>query len=172
MHLMYFTEQPMSAYPAKEADRLGYSIPIFPNHYFDPKEGSRLYNERLQEYILAEEVGFDGIMLNEHYNGPFCMQAKVNIFATLLAGMPKRSRLSRTRPAMSGRQDASREEAELQQGTGLLVAHSRNSQGYSARFWNCLTGDLAKDICPSEDFSFRLKIAFHKLAGRTDPVQE
>ena len=93
MHLMYFTEQPMSAYPAKEADRLGYSILIFPNHYFDPKEGSRLYNERLQEYILAEEVGFDGIMLNEHHNGPFCMQAKVNIFASLLAGMTKRVKI-------------------------------------------------------------------------------
>ncbi len=93
MHLMYFTEQPMSAYPAKEADRLGYSILIFPNHYFDPKEGSRLYNERLEEYILADEVGFDGIMLNEHHNGPFCMQAKVNIFATLLAGMTKKVKI-------------------------------------------------------------------------------
>ena len=31
-------------------------------------------------------MGVDGIMLNEHHNAPFCMQAKVNIYASLLAG--------------------------------------------------------------------------------------
>src|SRR5215510_14586933 len=54
MHLMYFTEQPMSAYPE------------------------------------AEDMGVDGIMLNEHHNAPFCMQARVNIFAAILAAMTKR----------------------------------------------------------------------------------
>ena len=49
---------------------------MFSNSHFDPVAGSRLYNEYLEEYILAEEVGFDGIMLNEHHNAPFCMQAR------------------------------------------------------------------------------------------------
>ena len=49
---------------------------MFSNKHFDPVAGSRLYNEYLEQYILAEEVGFDGIMLNEHHNAPFCMQAK------------------------------------------------------------------------------------------------
>ena len=90
MHLMYFTEQPMSAYPEAEALRLGYSTNLFPNSLFDPVEGSRLYNERLEEYIHAEEMGVDGIMLNEHHNAPFCMQAKCNIFAAILAATTKR----------------------------------------------------------------------------------
>ena len=93
MHLMYFTEQPMSAYPQEEGEKFGYTALLFPNKFFNPQEASRLYNERLEEYIYAEECGVDGIMLNEHHNAPFCMQAKVNIFASILAGMTKRVKI-------------------------------------------------------------------------------
>jgi alkanesulfonate monooxygenase SsuD/methylene tetrahydromethanopterin reductase-like flavin-dependent oxidoreductase (luciferase family) len=93
MHLMYFTEQPMSAYPQAEGDRYGYTALLFPNKFFDAKEGSRLYNERLEEYKLVEEVGYDGIMLNEHHTAPFCMQAKINICAAILGAITKRVKI-------------------------------------------------------------------------------
>ena len=85
MHLMYFTEQPMSAYPEQEGRDFGATALMFSNRHFDPVAGSRLYNEYLEHYRLAEDVGFDGIMLNEHHNAPFCMQAKCNVFASILA---------------------------------------------------------------------------------------
>jgi len=66
---------------------------MFSNRHFDPVAGSRLYNEYLEHYRLAEEVGFDGIMLNEHHNAPFCMQAKCNVFASILAAMTKRVKI-------------------------------------------------------------------------------
>ena len=93
MHLMYFTEQPMSAYPAQEGLKFGATALMFSNRHFDPVAGSRLYNEYLEHYRLAEEVGFDGIMLNEHHNAPFCMQAKCNVFASILAATTKRVKL-------------------------------------------------------------------------------
>ena len=62
---------------------------MFSNKYFDPVAGSRLYNEYLEHYIMVDELGFDGIMLNEHHNAPFCMQAKANIFASILAAVTK-----------------------------------------------------------------------------------
>jgi alkanesulfonate monooxygenase SsuD/methylene tetrahydromethanopterin reductase-like flavin-dependent oxidoreductase (luciferase family) len=93
MHLMYFTEQPMSSYSEDEGRAFGATALLFPNTNFDPVEGSRLYNERLQEYLYAEEMGVDGIMLNEHHNAPFCMQAKCNIFASILAGMTDRLKI-------------------------------------------------------------------------------
>jgi alkanesulfonate monooxygenase SsuD/methylene tetrahydromethanopterin reductase-like flavin-dependent oxidoreductase (luciferase family) len=93
MHLMYFTEQPMSTYPSAEGDRYGYTALLFPNKFFDPISGSRLYNERLEEYKYVEECGWDGIMLNEHHNAPFCMQAKCNIFATAIAATTKRVKI-------------------------------------------------------------------------------
>ena len=47
MHQMYFTEQPMSAYPAQEGLDFGATALMFSNKYFDPVAGSRLYNEYL-----------------------------------------------------------------------------------------------------------------------------
>ena len=93
MHLMYFTEQPMSAYPAEEGREFGATALMFSNKNFDPVAGSRLYNEYLEQYVYAEEMGVDGIMLNEHHNAPFCMQAKCNIFAAILAAVTKRVKI-------------------------------------------------------------------------------
>ena len=92
MHLMYFTEQPMSAYDEHAAEE-GVTALLFSNSNFDPVAGSQLYNDRLTEYKLAEEVGVDGIMLNEHHNAPFCMQAKCNIWASVLAGATERVKI-------------------------------------------------------------------------------
>src|SRR5438093_6689103 len=93
MHLMYFTEQPMAAYDEKAGRDFGATALMFSNRYFDPVAGSRLYHEYLDHYRLAEEVGFDGIMLNEHHNAPFCMQAKCNVFASILAATTRRVKI-------------------------------------------------------------------------------
>ena len=93
MHLMYFTEQPMSAYSVQAGRDFGATALMFSNKHFDPVAGSRLYNNYIEQYMLAEEVGVDGIMLNEHHNAPFCMQAKANIFAAILAGMTKKVKI-------------------------------------------------------------------------------
>ena len=93
MHLMYFTEQPMSAYPAQAGLEFGATALMFSNRHFDPVAGSRLYNEYLEQYILADELGIDGIMLNEHHNAPFCMQAKCNVFASILAAVTKQAKI-------------------------------------------------------------------------------
>src|ERR1700754_1688344 len=93
MHLMYFTEQPMSAYPPDIGLATGHTALMFSNKYFDSVAGSRMYNEYLEHYIMCDELGFDGIMLNEHHNAPFCMQAKANIFAGMLAGMTKKVKI-------------------------------------------------------------------------------
>jgi alkanesulfonate monooxygenase SsuD/methylene tetrahydromethanopterin reductase-like flavin-dependent oxidoreductase (luciferase family) len=90
---MYFTEQPMSAYDAKAGLDFGATALMFSNKHFDPAAGSRLYNEYIEHYKLAEQVGFDGIMLNEHHNAPFCMQAKCNIFASILAAITQRVKI-------------------------------------------------------------------------------
>jgi alkanesulfonate monooxygenase SsuD/methylene tetrahydromethanopterin reductase-like flavin-dependent oxidoreductase (luciferase family) len=93
MHLMYFTEQPMSAYSAEAGREFGSTALMFSNRHFDPVAGSQLYNRYIEEYQYAEEVGVDGIMLNEHHNAPFCMQAKANIFASILAAVTKRVKI-------------------------------------------------------------------------------
>jgi alkanesulfonate monooxygenase SsuD/methylene tetrahydromethanopterin reductase-like flavin-dependent oxidoreductase (luciferase family) len=101
--LAYFTEQPMSAYPEEAAltghpfdhpaREPGDSVLLFSNRFFDPDEGVRLYAERQEEYAEVERVGFDGIMVNEHHNGPFCMQPRCNITSAMLTGLTKRVKI-------------------------------------------------------------------------------
>ena len=93
MHLMYFTEQPMAAYDAKEGLNYGATALTFSNKHYDSVAGSRLYNEFLEEYIMADEWGVDGIMLNEHHNAPFCMQSRTNMFGAILAAVTKRAKI-------------------------------------------------------------------------------
>lgn len=103
MHIMYFTEQPMSTYPE---DKISEVVPVgggqaqkvtslmFSNRWFNPVDGSRLYNERLEEYQYVDEVGgYDGIMLNEHHTAPFCMSPRINIVGAMLATLTKRVKL-------------------------------------------------------------------------------
>src|ERR1044071_3873421 len=95
MHVMYFTEQPMSAYPANIGLETGHTALMFSNKHFDPVAGSRLYNEYLEQYIYPDEMGVEGCMLNEHHTAPFCMQAKCNIFASILAAVTKKVKIVR-----------------------------------------------------------------------------
>src|SRR5690242_19268983 len=37
-----------------------------PNTLYDPRVGNQLYNRYLDELLLAEELGFDGVCVNEH----------------------------------------------------------------------------------------------------------
>ncbi len=62
MHMMYFTEQPMGAYDAKEGLKYGATALTFSNSNYDSTAASKLYNEYLEEYIMADEWGVDGIM--------------------------------------------------------------------------------------------------------------
>ena len=63
------------------------------NEIYDPVVGADLYNRYLDERIYAEEVGFDGLMLNEHHSTPFCMGGVMNVEASILAKMTKKAKI-------------------------------------------------------------------------------
>ena len=65
----------------------------FSNSHFDPQEGADLYNTHLDEYEYSEEVGFDGLMLNEHHNTPTCLGATMNLEAAILARITKKPKI-------------------------------------------------------------------------------
>ena len=95
MFLMRFTERAYTNYTEEdvrnspnEAVRLTFS-----NSHLDPQVASRQYNEYLDEYEYSEEVGFDGLMLNEHHNTPTCLRATMNLEAAILARITKKSKI-------------------------------------------------------------------------------
>lgn len=85
-----FTEQPYTGYdPALQEQYPALRLTL-PNRHYDPKIASDLYNRYHDEYQAADDVGFDGIMINEHYTAPFCMQASISITGTVLAKITRR----------------------------------------------------------------------------------
>ena len=95
MFIGYFTERPY------QDERTGFfgatGTPIMDltvsNEAFDPILAAGLYNRYLDEKIYAEEMGFDGLMLNEHHNTAFCMGGAMNVEASILARITKRAKI-------------------------------------------------------------------------------
>ena len=92
MHISYFTERPYRYVPNDMVIQNGFFGN--PNKYFDPVKGGQLLNEYLDEKLLAEEVGFDGIMLNEHHDTSFCMGSVMNVEASVLARITKKVKIA------------------------------------------------------------------------------
>ena len=89
----YFTEQPYTGYdPAIQEEYPALRLTL-PNSLYDAKLASELYNRYHDEYQVADEVGFDGIMINEHHTAPFCMQASINITGAVLAKITRRAKI-------------------------------------------------------------------------------
>lgn len=91
MHIMYFTERPYRYVPNDEVIRQGYFG--IENKHFDSAKGAVLLNEYLDEKVMAEELGFDGLMLNEHHDTAFCMGSVMNVEASILARITKRAKI-------------------------------------------------------------------------------
>jgi len=92
MHVAYFTERPYRG--LNEDDLLkNHAYFALPNSQFDHIKGSALYNEYLDEYVFAEDLGFDGLALNEHHGNPFCMGSVMNVEAAILARITNRAKI-------------------------------------------------------------------------------
>ena len=68
----------------------------FPNKYFDPERGYALYQRYLSELVLADKLGFDAVVVNEHHNTAYSLMPAPNLIARRLF------RKSRTRKSACG----------------------------------------------------------------------
>ena len=66
----------------------------FPNTYFDPLKAHVLYTNYHDQYAWADEVGFDGIMTNEHHSAYWCMKPSVNVDAAVIAKVTKKTKIA------------------------------------------------------------------------------
>ena len=61
----------------------------FSNSNYDPQTGRDLYTRYLSEMVLADQLGFDGIVLNEHHNTQYSMNPAPNLTAAALIPQTK-----------------------------------------------------------------------------------
>ncbi len=61
----------------------------FSNSNYDPQTGHDLYTRYLSEMVLADQLGFDGLVLNEHHNTQYSMNPAPNLTAATLIPQTK-----------------------------------------------------------------------------------
>lgn len=93
MQVYYFSEFPYHEYSDAEGAKYPSLRLTFPNTNYDPHIAHGLFHRYLDEYQYCEELGFDGLMLNEHHNTPSCMNATMNLIGAILARNTKRAKL-------------------------------------------------------------------------------
>jgi alkanesulfonate monooxygenase SsuD/methylene tetrahydromethanopterin reductase-like flavin-dependent oxidoreductase (luciferase family) len=65
----------------------------FPNKHFDPQLGLALYQRYLSELVLADKLGFDAIVVNEHHNTAYSMMPAPNLIAAALIPQTRHARI-------------------------------------------------------------------------------
>ncbi len=93
MKLYYFSEMPHHEYSDAESEKYPSLRLEFPNTYFNREKAHANYRRYLDEYEYADEVGFDGLMINEHHSTPSCVDVSVNMTAGILARTTKRAKI-------------------------------------------------------------------------------
>jgi len=62
-----------------------------PSRLYDPLEGNRVYHEYMDQLEYADELGFDGIGVNEHHQNAYGLMPSPNVIAGSLARRTSRA---------------------------------------------------------------------------------
>jgi alkanesulfonate monooxygenase SsuD/methylene tetrahydromethanopterin reductase-like flavin-dependent oxidoreductase (luciferase family)/pimeloyl-ACP methyl ester carboxylesterase len=81
-------------YPALPAGYDGPAWVTCPNRFYDPELGGRLYNRYLDELLYADELGFDGVCVNEHHQNAYGTMPSPNLIAAALARQTRNARIA------------------------------------------------------------------------------
>lgn len=88
-HLMGYSDLDFEA--TKEYETVWVNLP---NKFYDPKKGYQLYNRYLDELEYAEELGFDGVAVNEHHQTAYGLMPSPIVMASALARRTKRVKIA------------------------------------------------------------------------------
>lgn len=66
----------------------------FSNRFYDPRRGHALYNEYLDEMEYAEQLGYDGLAVNEHHQNAYGTMPSPNLMAAALVRRTKTAKIA------------------------------------------------------------------------------
>jgi alkanesulfonate monooxygenase SsuD/methylene tetrahydromethanopterin reductase-like flavin-dependent oxidoreductase (luciferase family) len=109
MRFWHFCEQSLHTAWAKIPGPTKVTVP---NSYCDPVEAHELYNRYLDEWMVADQLGYD-IMVNEHHASANCMSSSCTLTLAILARQTKTARLLALGVPIANRTDPYRVAEEL-----------------------------------------------------------
>ena len=65
----------------------------FPNKFYDPEKGHELYNRYISELVLADQLGYDGLVVNEHHSTAYSMMPACSLIAATLIPQTKQAKI-------------------------------------------------------------------------------
>ncbi len=66
----------------------------FSNSHYDPEKGAELYHDYLDQMEFADQLGFDGVCLNEHHQTAYGMMPIPGVIAGALSRSVKRAKIA------------------------------------------------------------------------------
>jgi alkanesulfonate monooxygenase SsuD/methylene tetrahydromethanopterin reductase-like flavin-dependent oxidoreductase (luciferase family) len=84
MKLHWFHLAPWQNLPSDFTERYRSVWVDVPSELYDPVDGHRHYNEYLDELEFADQMGFDGICVNEHHQNAYGLMPSPNLMAAAL----------------------------------------------------------------------------------------
>ena len=94
MNMFFFHLMPYADLDLSYAERHDSAWVTLPNSYFDPAIAQKLYHRYLGELALADELGFDGICVNEHHQTAYGLMPAPNLIAAVLAHTTRNARIA------------------------------------------------------------------------------
>ncbi|MGH6989965.1 MAG: LLM class flavin-dependent oxidoreductase [Stellaceae bacterium] len=88
-HLMPYAHADLDA-----IDRNGSAWVTYSNSHYDPVKGADLFNQYLDELERADELGFDGVCVNEHHQTAYGMMPVPGVLAGALSRKIRRGKLA------------------------------------------------------------------------------
>jgi alkanesulfonate monooxygenase SsuD/methylene tetrahydromethanopterin reductase-like flavin-dependent oxidoreductase (luciferase family) len=80
-------------YPDVAPDRPQGQWVDIPNRRFDPRMGHKLYREYIDELVLADKLGYDGLVVNEHHATFYSLMPSCSVIAGALAMLTQRAKI-------------------------------------------------------------------------------
>src|ERR1700674_4648870 len=89
MRVWQFSEWPYTPAWGVETESLRVTLP---SSNYDPKLGAEIYRRQFENFLLADDLGFD-LMSNEHHSTATCLQTCSSLILASLARSTKNARL-------------------------------------------------------------------------------
>ncbi len=94
MQFYFFHLMPYGAIDQAALDKYDTAWLTLPNSLYDPQKGVETYARYIRELELGDELGFDGICVNEHHQTAYGLMPAPNLIAASLARTTKQAKIA------------------------------------------------------------------------------
>ncbi|MCI0458343.1 MAG: LLM class flavin-dependent oxidoreductase [Gemmataceae bacterium] len=94
MQYFFFHLMPWPYLPDDFAQKYDSAWVWLPNSLYDPVQGEELYREYINTLAYADELGFDGVCVNEHHQNAYGLMPSPNVIAGALTQRTRRCKIA------------------------------------------------------------------------------